>query len=289
MQIILNGLISGAAIALLAIAFQVVYLPTRVFFLGLAGIYSVAPFLAIALFSIYGNWVFAITGTVCGCVIISVLIEMGNHAVLSRRGASDAAHLISSLGIYIVLVQIIVIIWGSDPRSLGSGVDRVTRFGELFVTMAQWITIITAFVLLCIFSIFLMRSDLGLRLRALADNPTQFMLLGKSSRAHRLLAFALGGFFAAASSLVTSVDIGFDPYVGLHAVLLAVVAVIIGGQSSFTGPVLGALLLGLIRAQVVWYTSASWQEAATFLLLAIFLLFKPQGILTNRTRLEALQ
>lgn len=289
MQIILNGLISGAAIALLAIAFQVVYLPTRVFFLGLAGIYSAAPFFTIALFSLSGNWVLAVMGAVTACVILSVLIELGNHAVLSRRNASDAAQLISSLGIYIVLVQIIVIIWGSDPRSLGSGVESVTRFADLFITMAQWITIITAFVLLCIFSIFLMRSDLGLRLRALADNPTQFMLIGKSSRAHRLLAFALGGFFASASSLVTAVDIGFDPYVGLHAVLLAVVAVIIGGQSSFPGPVLGALLLGLIRVQVVWYSSASWQEAATFLLLAIFLLFKPQGILTSRTRLEALQ
>jgi len=71
--------------------------------------------------------------------------------------------------------------------------------------------------------------------------------------------------------------------------LLAVVAVIIGGQSSFSGPVLGALLLGIIRAQVVWYMSARWQEAATFLLLAVFLLFKPQGLLSSKTRLEALQ
>ena len=44
-QIILNGIISGSAIALLAVAFQMVYLPTRVFFIGLAGIYSIAPFL----------------------------------------------------------------------------------------------------------------------------------------------------------------------------------------------------------------------------------------------------
>jgi len=44
MQVLLNGLISGAMIALLAIAFQIVYLPTRVFFLGLAGIFAIAPF-----------------------------------------------------------------------------------------------------------------------------------------------------------------------------------------------------------------------------------------------------
>lgn len=288
MQIILNGLVSGAAIALLAIAFQTVYLPTRVFFLGLAGVYAAAPFFAVTIFSWSDSWILAIAGAGAACTLLSVFMEWGNHAVLTRHNASDAAQLISSLGIYIVLVQLIVIVWGNDTKTLSTGVENVIRFDDVFVTMAQWTTIIAAAILLAIFAVFLMRSDLGLRLRALADNPAQFMLLGKSSRAYRLLAFALGGFFAAASSLVTANDIGFDPYIGLHAVLLAVVAVIIGGQSSFSGPVLGALLLGLIRAQVVWYFSARWQEAATFLLLAVFLLVRPQGLLTSKSRVEAL-
>src|ERR1041385_413679 len=219
MQIILNGLMSGAAIALLAIAFQVVYLPTRVFFLGLAGIYSAAPFVAVALYTFSGSWVIAVLGAAIVCIALSVLMEWANHAVLSRRNASDAVQLISSLGIYIMLVQAIVIVWGNDTRTLSSGAENVTKFGDVFITSAQWTAVITTFLLLGIFSMFLMRSDLGLRLRALADNPNQFMLLGKSSRAHRLLAFAFGGLFAAASSLVTANDIGFDPYVGLHAVL----------------------------------------------------------------------
>jgi len=137
------------------------------------------------------------------------------------------------------------------------------------------------------FGLFLMRSDLGLRLRALADNPVQFTLFGYNMNHHRLLAFGLAGFFAAASALVTAYDIGFDPYAGLHAVLLAVVAVIIGGQGSFVGPVLGALLLGVLRAQVVWYWSARWQEAVTFGLLALILLLRPHGLLGRKSRLEA--
>jgi len=289
MQIIVNGLISGAAIALLAVAFQTVYLPTRVFFLGLAGIYSLAPFLALTLFSLHHNWIFASAGAVAGCTLLSLVLEWGNHARLSRRHASDGAQLVASLGIYIVLVQIIVMIWGNDTKTLRTGLDNVSRFGGFFITKAQWVTIIVAVVLLGTFSAFLMRSDLGLRLRALADNPVQFALFGYSVTVHRLLAFALSGFLAGASSLVTANDIGFDPYIGLHVVLLAVVAVMIGGQSSFLGPVLGALLVGVIRAQVVWFSSARWQEAATFLLLAIFLLFRPQGLIRNRMRLEATQ
>jgi branched-chain amino acid transport system permease protein len=288
MQIILNGLISGAAIALLAVAFQTVYLPTRVFFLGLAGVYSLAPFLTVSLFSFHHSWIFASTVTVACCTGLSLILEWGNHARLSRRRASDGAQLIASLGIYIVIVQIIVMIWGNDTKTLQTGMDNVSRFGGVFVTTAQWISGIVAALLLGAFSIFLKSSNLGLRLRALADNPVQFALFGYNVTAHRLLAFALSGVLAAASSLVTANDIGFDPNIGLHAVLLAVVAVMIGGQSSFLGPVLGALLLGVIRAEVVWSFSARWQEAATFLLLVIFLLFRPQGLVGGKRRLEAM-
>ena len=287
MQILLNGLISGSAIALLAVAFQAVYLPTRVFFLGLAGIYALAPFLAQMVLVHGGGWFAAILVALLGAIGVSLLCEWANHARLARRNASEGTHLIASLGIYIVIVQVIAMLWGNDTKTLRTGLDATIRFGGVVVTGAQWLTLATAVLLLVGFAVLLMRSDLGLRLRALADNPTQFALFGYNVNHHRLLAFALAGFFATASSLVTAYDIGFDPHTGLQAVLLAVVAVIIGGRGSFLGPVAGALLLGILRNQVVWYWSARWQEAATFALLALFLLVRPHGLFGQKYRLEA--
>ena len=46
-------------------------------------------------------------------------------------------------------------------------------------------------------------------------------------------------------------------------------------------------MLGVLRAEVVWFGSARWEEAATFVLLALFLFFRPQGLFARRTRLEA--
>jgi branched-chain amino acid transport system permease protein len=286
-QIILNGLVSGFAAALLALAFQSVYLPTRVFFLGLAGIYSLAPYLAYEIFLRGGGWFLAVAISILASIGLALLLEWGNHARLSRHGASEGAHLIASLGTYIILVQVVSLVWGNEGKTLGVVVGSVKRLGSLAVTGAQWTTLGVAILLLLIFGIFLMHSDLGLRLRALADNSVQFALLGYNVDHHRLLAFGLAGFFAAASALVTALDVGFDPFTGLHSVLLAVVAVMIGGQGSFRGPVLGALLLGLLRAQVVWHWSARWQEAVTFVILALILLLRPQGLLGRKPRLEA--
>lgn len=285
-QIFLNGLISGAAIALLAVAFQAVYLPTRVFFVGLGGIYALAPFLTRSALSVGLRWHLAIGLTVTASALISFLFGWLNHSLLARRRASDSVHLIASLGSYIVLVQAIAMIWGNGSMTLRNRVGS-THLGELIVTTAQWITLGVSCGLLSAFAILLMYTDLGLRLRALADNPAMFALFGYNASWHRIFAFVLSGIFASAASLVSAYDIGFDPHRGLHAVLLAVVAVIIGGQSSFSGPVVGAVLLGVLRAQVVWHSSARWQEAATFGLLALFLMVRPRGLLGRKARLEA--
>ncbi len=287
MQNLINGLISGFAVALLAVAFQAVYLPTRVFFIGLAGIYSFAPFVAHSILSYGLGWCLAIGASVTTSIGISLLCEWGNHARLSRNRATAATHLIASLGTYILLVQVASMIWGNDTKTLSRNMDFVTRVGDVLVTGAQWTTFVTAVVLLAGFGLLINRSRLGLRLRAMADNPAQFALYGYNVNYHRLLAFALAGLFGAASALVTANDIGFDPHTGLPAVLLAVVAVIVGGRGSFVGPVIGGLLLGFLRAEVVWYLSARWQEAVTFALLALVLLVRPYGLVGRQMRLEA--
>jgi branched-chain amino acid transport system permease protein len=287
MQILCNGIISGLGIALLAVAFQSVYLPTRVFFIGLAGIYASAPFVAYSVRASGGGWIFAVSLSVLASIVLSVLCELINHARLARKQASEGSHLITSLGTYIILVQIISMIWGNDTKTLSAGPNTVTHLGHIVITNAQWITLITAILLLGLYVLFLKLSNLGLCMKALADNPVQFALLGYNVYRHRLLAFSLAGLYAATSALITSYDNGFDPYIGMHAVLIAVVSVIIGGRASFIGPVLGAILLGLLRAQVIWYWSARWQEAVTFGLLAFILLLRPQGLLGRKTRLEA--
>ncbi len=287
MQVLVNGLISGATIALLALAFAVVYLPTRVFHLALAGIYSLAPFLALSLFSAGVPWPICAVLAVAAGAAISLGCEWLNHDRLERKGAGPGLHLVSSLGIFIVIVQVVSMVWGNEVRTLRHGIDAVFSAGGVQLTRAQIIAGGTASGLLVLFYLWLRFSNLGLRFRALADNPVQLALFGYNVRRLRFLAFSLAGLFAAVASLVLAFDLGFDPHGGLQALLLAIVAVIIGGRDSFVGPVIAGFLLGVIRAEVVWYASARWQDAVTYLLLVLFLFLRPHGLLGKKARLEA--
>ena len=287
MQILLNGLISGSVIALLAMAFQMVYLPTRVLFIGLAGLYTLAPYVFQFGSSVPGGWPIALLLAIVAVVALALAFERFNHAPLTRKGASDGVHLIASLGLYILTIQVVAMVWGNETRTLRTGLESTFTLGDSVLTASQLlIGGVSALLLLAVITM-LYLTGVGVRLRALADNSEQFALYGYSVSAHRLLAFGLAGLLAASASLLTARDIGFDPYMGLQATLLAVVAVIIGGRSSLVGPIIGGLLLGVIRAEVVWVFSARWQDAVTFGVLALFLLLRPQGLLGHETRMEA--
>lgn len=285
MQILVNGIITGLTIAVLALGFTVVYLPTRVFHLALGGIYAFVPFTAWALGDL--PWFVAMLVAIISGIAISLLCEWVNHNPLEKKGAASGTHLVSSLGIYIILVQAIALIWGNETKVLRTGLDGVVKLGEMILTHAQLIAAGVSILILGLFYLWLKFSDLGLQFRALADNAKEFALRGYNVTRLRLLAFAISGLLGAIASLLVAYDIGFDPNGGLSAVLLAVVAVIIGGRSSFLGPVLVGILLGVVRSEVVWFLSARWQEAVTFLILALFLFLRPNGLLGNKVRLES--
>lgn len=287
MQVLLNGTTSGLAIAMLAVGFAAVYVPTRVLFMALGAVYAVAPYVAwTCLQRGIPNWLAVAVALLAGTAL-SMLCEIMNHRPLSVKSAGSGAHLVSSLGIYIVLTQAAVLLWGNEAKVLSKGLDATVDIGRATLTHAQLAVCFSALLALPAFFVFLRFSRLGLRFRALADNPVEFALRGHSVHGARLLAFGIAGLFASVSAIVVANDVGFDPHAGFTALLPAVVATIIGGQSSFLGAALGGLLLGVVRSEVVSLSSARWQEPATFLLLILFLFLRPHGILGQKSRLEA--
>lgn len=288
LQVIANGAVSGLVLALLALGFQFVFLPTRTFHIAAAGVYTLAPYVAMStLRTPGGSWGLAVLFSLAAAVIVSGLCELLNHRILERREASEGAHMISSLGLSIVIVQVVAMIWGNDNQTLRQELDATWRLAGIVLTRAQVLAALASAMILIAMGIFLKYSRLGIHYRALSDNSIEFSLLGYNVHSYRLGAFCLSGLLVGLAALLTANDVGFEPYGGLNALLLAVVAVIIGGKDSFFGPVVGAFMLGVLRTCVVYWWSARWQDVITFLLLAFFLYVLPQGLFSVRTRLEA--
>jgi branched-chain amino acid transport system permease protein len=123
-------------------------------------------------------------------------------------------------------------------------------------------------------------------IRAMRDDVELLSSIGINPQHVRRIVFALGSSLAGVSAMLTGLDVGIDPNIGMVAILNGAVAVIVGGVGIFEGAAFGALLLGLLQSLAVWKFSARWQDTVTFLVLIIFLLLRPEGILGSRRRIE---
>jgi len=286
-QLLANGFVTGCAYALVALGFALVYNTTRIFHFAHGAIYVLAAFL---FFSLHMGWgvplLAAIVLTVAITAVVGVLVDYFIHAPLDAQGASLLIHLLSSLGLYTVIINAIALFYGNETKVLNPAEQTTYALWGIILTQVQVATVVISFLLFIGLVILLHTTPLGRRLRAMRDDPELISVMGMDPRTIRWTVFGLGSALAAVAAILLGLDVGIDPYIGLTAVLNGAVAVIIGGVGIFEGAALGAIALGLLQSLAVWQSSSRWEEAVTFVVLILFLLFRPEGILGRRRRVE---
>lgn len=278
MQSLLNGAIQGLLLAVVGVAFSLVYSTVRVFHVALGAIYTMAPYVLVAALAFGLPWFVGVGFAVAAAVALALAAEELMHWPLERRRAPSEVHFISSLGAFLVIGQVVVLIWGNDAHALRTGVDAVYEMDGLRATAGQVISALVAIAILVGTFAWLHWTEIGLQFRAMASNPSLLATLGRDIRRLRWAVFGLSGALAAFVSVAAARDVGFDPNVGMRTVLVGVAATIVGGRGSFAGAAVAGFFLGVLRAQIAWHVSARWEDAATFFLLAVFLLLAPGGL-----------
>jgi branched-chain amino acid transport system permease protein len=119
----------------------------------------------------------------------------------------------------------------------------------------------------------------------LANDAELAQLSGINSDRYIFYAFAIGSFLAAVAAIMISFDTDMTPTMGFNALVMGVVAVIVGGINSLPGAALGGLFIGLAQNLGVYWLPSKWQDTIAFVILILFLLFRPYGILGKKKQL----
>jgi branched-chain amino acid transport system permease protein len=286
-QLVANGLVNGCSYALMAIGFGLIYNTTRVFHIAYGATYTAAAYLCF-LFLVKLGWGYpiAIAAALFSTSLLGVLIEALVYEPLARRKASLLVFLLSSLGLYIAVVNLIALLFGNETQVLRAGADVTYKWGPIILTRTQIGQCLSAGVLIPGLLISLKYSSLGRVIRAARDNETLTTLMGINLSFVRYLALGVGSLFAGVAAILSAFDAGVTPQVGMPALLTAAVALIIGGVGRLEGSVVGAFFLGVLQSMVVWKVSARWTDAITFAALILFLIVRPEGLVSTRRRVE---
>ncbi|UBV44241.1 branched-chain amino acid ABC transporter permease (plasmid) [Deinococcus taeanensis] len=310
LQNLLNGLAIGSVYAIFALGYTLVFsilgiinfAHGAVFTLGAYFTYTLVVgqfennglFKGVNLFPggspLSGHPVTFALATLVGAALaglVAVLIERVAFRPMRSRGADPLLALVSSLGVALVIVNLIQLLVGAEIYNFPSDAYGEVRPALSFtlggnvviIRTVQVVIFAVSLVMLAVLGFVIGRTKIGKALRAVAENPTTASLLGISVDRFIVITFFLSGFVGGLAGTLVGTAFGVaGPYFGVAYGLKGLAVIVLGGLGSIPGAVLGGLVIGLAEAFVPADYSA-YKDAVAFALLFIILLVRPQGLL----------
>jgi branched-chain amino acid transport system permease protein len=174
--------------------------------------------------------------------------------------------------------------------TIGGEVARIRVYNELFVPLVGLVVLVAVWLLL-------QRTRLGMTIRAGVQDSDMVEALGINVRRIFTLVFGLGVAIAALGGVVSGPSTGLSPQMGETAILGALVALAVGGLTSYPGAALGAVIVGLVQQFVIKYGQIGIKlpfleepfkptpplvPASVVLLMIIILVVMPEGLLGRK-------
>jgi branched-chain amino acid transport system permease protein len=282
MQVLFSGLALGSIYALVALGFVLIIRATNVVNFAQGDFAMLGAFAMLTLLTAVGLPYWA--ALLLGLVVMAVFGLLFNYGVYyPLRNRSFLPVIISTLGASIFLQNTVLAAYGPQPQPL----ERMFKtqgfeVGGVFLD-SQYLLILAVTAVAVAFQYFLFEHTLlGKKLQAVSQDKDMARLVGIPVALMIAITFiysaTLGGLAGILVSPVLFVSIGMGSVIALKAFS----ATIIGGFGDVKGAIVGGLLLGVVESLGAHYISVPYKDAFAFLLLFIFLLFRPQGLFGER-------
>jgi branched-chain amino acid transport system permease protein len=292
LQQLINGITLGSIYGLIAIGYTMVYGIIGMINFAHGDVFMVGAFIAlIAFLALVAIGITAIPLALFLVLLIAMALTSLYGWTVERlayrplRGSFRLAPLISAIGMSIVLQNYVQITQGALvkplPPLVTGGYTLLERDGfAVQLSNIQIMIVVTTLILMTVFSMIIGRTQLGRHMRACEQDLRMAALIGVDTDRTISLTFVLGAALASVAGIMYLLYYGvIDFYIGFVAGVKAFTAAVLGGIGSLPGAVIGGLLIGLVETFWSAYFSIDYKDVAAFSILAITMIFLPQGLL----------
>ena len=287
-QLIINGLIAGSAYALIALGFSIIYRTVKFFHFAHGIVYAAGAYFAYTFCIFFNiNPIISFFLSIALAALLGIAIDKFVYYLLRKYNAPNLVYLIASFGVFILLQNCLQLIFGAQILTLRTGpvIEGHHILGAV-ITDTQIFIILASLVLFVLSWLFIQKTKFGKAIRAVSDDPVGARVVGINSEKVIMTAFAIGSALAGTAGILISLETNIEPTMGMNAILMGIVASIVGGIGSIPGALLGGLFIGLAENLGIWQIDASWKSTIAFVILIIFLLIRPSGIMGVKTEKE---
>jgi branched-chain amino acid transport system permease protein len=300
-QLLINGVTLGSYLALIALGYTMVYGIIELINFAHGDVYMLGFMISLTFLGFLGVrgtlggwqlWV-VIFGVMLVTMLCTGLINMTIDRIAYKplRRAPRLAPLITAVGMSFMLENL-GMIWKGPSQILYPDIFPAFDipnglFGlntmVLFTTKDVFLMGVTI-PLMVVLTLFIRRTKMGKAMRATAQDREAAALMGINVENVIRTTFFIGGALAGAAGMMVGLYLNTGRYLmGFDAGLLAFTSAVLGGIGNVTGAMLGGYVIGFLNAISDQYLSPEWTRAIVFTTLILVLVFKPSGLLGERT------
>jgi branched-chain amino acid transport system permease protein len=297
----LNGVQLGMLLFLLAAGLTLVFGIMDLVNLAHGSLYMLGAYFAATLAAVTGSFVVAVILAVIGSLLVGMLLEVVAIRRLYARNHLD--HVLGTFGLILFFNELVRLVWGPAGMTLPLPPQMLTAvqiIPGVYYPLYRLVIILAALAVAALLYVLVMRTRLGMLIRAGASNREMVGALGVNIKLLYTLVFGLGaalaGFAGVMQAPILTVQIGM----GENILILAFVVIIIGGIGSIRGAFVAAIIVGLIdtlgRAflpdmlRLMLSTNAAQtlgpalSSMSIYVLMAAILVFRPEGLFPAASR-----
>lgn len=215
---LVNGISLGSVYAIIALGYTMVYGIAKMLNFAHGDVIMVGAYVALTMMMSTGSHpLLAVLVAIVVCTVLGVLVEGIAYRPL-REAASPLAVLITAIGVSYLLQNVVLLIFGSNPKSFQSVInlpDLKLAGGSLVITAETIVTIISCIVIMIVLTSFINKTKPGQAMLAVSEDKGAAQLMGINVNRTIALTFAIGsGLAAIAGVLLCSSYPSLSPYTG---------------------------------------------------------------------------
>jgi branched-chain amino acid transport system permease protein len=276
----LNGVMLGLNYALIALGLSLIFGIMGIVNFAHGEMYMLGGYVAYFLIGQFGlDFFSAIIGAVVIIGLLGMLFDKFFFRPLTMRPKEALTSMIAAVGLAWVLQMLAVICFGDLDRKVPSTFKGIINMGGVVITKERLVTIIVGIVLVLLLNLFLLRTRMGIAIRAVAQDKEAAALQGVQVSRISALSFGIGCALAGSAGALMAPIFSVSPFLGGDVILKAFLVVILGGMGSIPGAMLGGLVLGFIESFGSLFFTVPTVSAITFSLIILILIVRPQGLL----------
>jgi branched-chain amino acid transport system permease protein len=283
LQLVIAGLATGAIYALAAIGFTLLWQTSQTINFAQGEFVMLPAFFALVAENWLGwpFWLSCLVAILVSILLLGMVFKVIVVDPMLKQGVLPLV--ISTIALGLLLREGAKDFYSAEAQPFPYIFpDRQVSVLGVQLSLSQIGVLLIALCVIAALQFFLSRTRTGRQMQATAQNPTVARILGVPVERMIMYTFIINAALAAMASLLISPIYLAKFSNGEHLGLAAFVAAIVGGFNQVRGAIAGGLLVGVIDNLAAAYVSTGYRQSVPLILLVLFILFRPQGLLGRR-------